>query len=54
VKYIEFRRPVGDAHCRPKSMLDHDTQDYTHLTEEQQYQIYEGLVEKLSHRGLAK
>ena len=27
---------------------------YTHLTEEQRYQIYEGLIEKQSHRTIAK
>jgi IS30 family transposase len=27
---------------------------YTHLTEEQRYQIHEGLIEKLSHRQIAQ
>lgn len=26
---------------------------YTHLTEDQRYQVYEGLIEKLSHRVIA-
>jgi hypothetical protein len=25
------------------------SETYTHLTEEQRYQIYEGLIDKLSH-----
>ena len=40
---------VDQNHCEttmPKT--------YTHLTEEQRYQIYEGLIKKLSHRKIAK
>ena len=54
MRHIEKERPVGEAHGRQNQCENTMPKTYTRLTEDERYQIYEGLLQGLSHRAIAK
>ncbi len=51
----EKERPVGETHWSTKTQCENTMpKTYTRLTEDERYQIYEGIVHGISHRVIAK